>query len=63
MEATVVASHPADEGAVSAYFDFAHGFTVAQRIREMASEMRALIELVTGAEPTAETERTFYFPD
>jgi len=63
MESTVVATHAADEGAVSAYFDFAHGFTVAHRIREMASEMEALIELVTGGEATAETARTFQFPD
>lgn len=63
METNVVASHAADEGAVSAYFDFAHGFTVQHRIAEMASEMEALIELVTGDGPTPETERSFYFPD
>ena len=63
MESTVVATHAADEGAVAAYFDFAHGFTVAHRIGEMASEMEALIELVTGSEPTSETARSFHFPD
>ena len=63
MESMVVATHAADEGAVSAYFDFAHGFTVAYRISELASEMEALIELVTGSEPTAEAARDFQFPD
>lgn len=63
MESTVVATHAADEGAVAAYFDFAHGFTVQHRLREMAAEMEALVELVTGAPPSQETERTFRFPD
>jgi hypothetical protein len=63
METLVVTMHAADEGAVAAYFDFAHGFTVAHRLREMASEMEALIELVTGLPATHETARTFQFPD
>lgn len=63
MEAVVVTTHAADEGAVAAYFDFAHAFTAAHRIKEMAAEMEALIELVTGAEPTAETSRDLQFPD
>jgi hypothetical protein len=63
MESTVVATHAADEGAVAAYFDFAHGFTVQHRVGEMATEMEALIELVTGGRPTDGTARTFQFPD
>jgi hypothetical protein len=63
MELLVVTTHAADEGAVAAYFDFAHGFTVAHRLREMASEMEALIELVTGVVVTPESARTFQFPD
>lgn len=63
MEAVVLATHPAGEQAVSAYFDFAHVFTVSNRLSEMASEMEALIELVTGESPTPETARTFRFPD
>ncbi|MDX1493159.1 MAG: hypothetical protein R3253_03725 [Longimicrobiales bacterium] len=63
METVVLETHPAGERAVSAYFDFAHVFTVAHRLEEMASEMEALIELVTGEAPTAETARTFRFPD
>lgn len=63
MESLVVSTHAADEGAVAAYFEFAHGFTVAHRLREMASEMEALIELVTGTPPNDVTRRTFQFPD
>ena len=63
MEAVVLATHPAGERAVSAYFDFAHVFTVSNRLSQMASEMEALIELVTGEEPTPESARSFLFPD
>ena len=63
MEVAVVTTHAADEDAVAAYFDFAHGLTVARRVDEMAAEMEALIELVTGAPATDETSRSFLFPD
>ena len=63
MESMVVTTHAADEDAVAAYFDFAHGFTVAHRVGEMVAEMEALIELVTGSLPTRETARSYYFPD
>lgn len=63
MEALIVASHPAGEQAVTAYFDFAHVFMVDHRLEEMASEMEALIGLVTGETPTSESARTFRFPD
>ena len=63
MEFVVVSAHAADEGAVSAYFDFAHSFTVAHRIGEMADEMTALIELVTGGSPTPEAAHDFHFAD
>jgi hypothetical protein len=48
---------------VAAYFDFAHGLAVASRLREMAEEMEALIELVTGEAPSLDAARTFRFPD
>lgn len=63
MEAVVLATHAADEIAVAAYFDFAHALTVSNRLQEMASEMEALIELVTGEPADAETVRSFHFPD
>jgi len=63
MKSVVVQSHPGDEGAVDAYFDFAHGFAVLSRAREMQGEMTAMIELFTGVPVTVELERTFEFPD
>ena len=63
MESGVVATHAADEQAVAAYFDFAHALTVAHRLDEMASEMEAMIELVTGEPSTSATSRSFHFPD
>ncbi len=63
MEVAVLATHAADELAVSAYFDFAHVLTVSSRVRELSAEMEALIELVTGEPADAETALTFRFPD
>jgi len=63
MEALVVAMHAADEGAVAAYFDFAHALIVSRRISELAGEMAALIELVTGSPPKSEAAHDFQFPD
>lgn len=63
MEAVITASHPAAEGAVAAYFDFAHALSVQSRLWEVESEMVALIELVTGQPATPETAVTFVFPD
>ncbi len=63
MESLVAANHPADEFAVSAYFDFAHAFSVQARLYEVGLEMEALVELVTGGPGTEELARDFVFPD
>jgi hypothetical protein len=63
MESTVSANHPAHEGAVAAYFDFAHAFSVQSRLREVGHEMEALVELVTGGPATYVIARDFAFPD
>ncbi len=63
LETRVVTTHAADEEAVAAYFDFAHALSVLERVREIGDEMRALIEVMTGDEPTADLEREFRFPD
>ena len=63
MEVTVVVTHPADESAVNAYFEFAHVLAVARRLEELSDEMEALIELVTGEPVTADSVRGFQFPD
>ncbi len=63
MESVVTANHPAHEVAVSAYFDFAHAFSVQARLYEAGLEMEALVELVTGGPVTDKLARDFAFPD
>lgn len=63
MELLVTTSHPASEGAVAAYFDFAHALSVQHRIVQLGGEMTALVEVVTGSPVTAEVAASFVFPD
>jgi len=63
MESAVLATHPADEAAVNAYFAFAHALTVLNRVVEIAGEMEAIIELVTGGATSPAAARSFRFPD
>jgi hypothetical protein len=62
MDLFIIAAHPADEGAVTSYFQYGHALAVLARVTEMGQEMEALIEVVTGGAPTAELARTFRFP-
>lgn len=64
MELRIAALHPAAEGAVQAYFDFAHAFAVLDRLREMGEEMEAILDVVD--EDPADDEdaaESFVFPD
>jgi hypothetical protein len=63
MENAVTTTHAADEHAVAAYFEFAHALTVLHRVRELGTEMEALIELATGEAVTPMALRDFIFPD
>ncbi len=63
MQTAVAATHPASEGAVAAYFEFAHAYAVLAKLQEMDEEMRAMVELVHGRPVTVEDEKTFVFPD
>jgi len=63
MDASVLATHPAEETAVSAYFLYAHALSVLNRVTELGQEMEALIEVMTGSPPTPEVATSIRFPD
>jgi len=63
MDSGILATHPAEETAVSSYFLYAHALFVLHRLVELGQEMEALIEVMTGAPPSPELAATFRFPD
>ena len=63
MDTVVGETHPAHEGAVAAYFDYAHCLSVPQRLFEMGSEMEAMIEVTTGQPVDGVAAASFHFPN
>jgi hypothetical protein len=63
MDRIVLEQHAAAEEAILTYFEYANVLTVYDRVRQMGSEMAAMIELITGAAPTAESAAHITFPD
>ena len=63
MDALVVETHPADEYAVGAYFDYAHALSVQDRVARLGAEMHAIADLLTGSPPSREIMRDFTIPD
>jgi len=59
----ILDEHPAAESAVSAYFEYAHILTVLERVRQMGEEMKAIVSLMTGEQPSDETARSVSFED
>ncbi len=63
MEEKVLEYHPAHEEAVALYFDYAHAFSVLNRIDEIGAEMSAMIELITGQLPSTRSASGLSFPE
>jgi len=63
MKALVGQLGPTNDGALDAYTEFAQAYAVLLRVRDMGSQMEALINVVVGAPITPELERGFEFPD
>jgi hypothetical protein len=62
-DAFIIDQHPASEAAVASYFEYAHILTLADRARRIDAQMRALIELMSGAAVTEESAARYQFPD
>jgi hypothetical protein len=62
-DAFIIDQHPASEAAVASYFEYAHILTLADRARRMEAQMRALVELMSGAAVTDESAARYQFPD
>jgi hypothetical protein len=63
MDVLVLTQHVGSDDSVNAYFDYAHVLTVLERVRTAGRRMSAIIELVTGRTPTAESSADVTFPD
>lgn len=63
LDTSVLATHPAEEAAVSSYFLYAHALSVLNRVSELGQEMEAIIEVMTGSPPTPEVAGSIRFPD
>jgi hypothetical protein len=63
MDTMVLEQHPAAESAVAAYFDYAHMLAASSRLDHVGSEMKALVDVMTGEDPESDAGRRFSFPD
>lgn len=63
LDRVVLEQHAAAEGAVAAYFDYAHLLTASRRLDSIGEEMSALIRVMIGEDPESEAGRRFAFPE
>ena len=63
MDSTILDQHPAAEAAVLAYFDYARVLSVQVRLDRIGLEMAALVELMTGHQPSTDSAQRFAFPE
>jgi hypothetical protein len=59
MDEQIIATNPANEDAISLYFDYAHSRTVLYRLDQMGAEMEAIIDLIHGGRAAAAGSVTF----
>jgi hypothetical protein len=59
----IIDQHPAAEDAINSYFEYAHMLTFLDRARRADSEMRALIDLMTGEPASEAVSYRFTFED
>lgn len=62
MDTIILEQHPAAEDAVLAYFEYARVLAVLSRLDRIGHEMAAIIEVITGEPPAAESAQRFTFP-
>jgi hypothetical protein len=63
MDTLVLDQHPAAEGAVAAYFDYAHVLSASSRVDRLGTEMEVLLQVMTGEDPDSDAGRRFSFPE
>jgi hypothetical protein len=63
MDTLVLDQHPAAEGAVAAYFDYAHVLSASSRVDRLGTEMEVLLQVMTGEDPESDAGRRFSFPE
>jgi hypothetical protein len=59
LDDQIIATNPANEDAVSLYFDYGHSRAVLHRLDLMGAEMEAMIDLIYGGSATAAGSVTF----
>ena len=59
LDDQIIATNPANEDAVSLYFDYGHSRAVLHRLDLMGAEMEAIIDLIYGGSATASGSVTF----
>jgi len=58
-EQIIATSNPANEDAISLYFDYGYSRTVLDRLERMGAEMEAIIDLIHGGSAAAAGSVTF----
>ena len=63
MDGMIIETHPADEYAVGAYFDYAHALSIQERVARVGAELQAIAQVVLGESAASGDIRNFVIPD